>query len=180
MAYPLALPNASGPVFVLDKAQLSCGVAASRESPRGRIVLPVHRTATEGVQRMFNFIQRGSYARPHHHPAVENIETVVCIQGVVGFLTFEADGRIATAHRLQAGDAASCMVDIEPAVWHTVVPIGEDNVILEIKRGPYNAATDKNFAEWAPKEGEPSSAAYLDSLVSAVLREAPGPDIARR
>lgn len=41
-------------------------------------------------------------------------------------------------------------------------------VCFKVKPGPYSAATDKDFARWAPKEGDPRPGAYLDSLVSRV------------
>ncbi len=162
--FPLSLPKAEGPVFTLDQAALERGIAASRESPRRRIIMPVHRSGTEGVQRMLNFMQRGSYARPHCHPNPENIETAIPLRGVFGFVVFHADGQIHSAHLLEAGNPGSCLIDIEPYLWHTVVPLAEDSVLLEIKRGPYNAATDKQFAEWAPQEGAPEAPEFLRSL----------------
>jgi cupin fold WbuC family metalloprotein len=131
-------------------------------------MMQVHRSDTEGVQRLLNFMQRGSYARPHCHPAPENVETVCVLQGMVGFVVFDADGAIRSAHRLVAGDAGSSLVDIEPGTWHTVVPLADDTVVLEIKRGPYDAATDKTFAAWAPEEGSEAARGYLRQLESAV------------
>ena len=165
-SFPLALPVVEGPVFALDSATLERGLKASRESPRRRIMLPVHRSATEGIQRLLNFLQRGSYARPHLHPAAENIEHVVVVKGAVGFLTFDDRGEVKSAHKLVAGNPAGCLIDIEQGLWHTLVPLADDIVVLEIKRGPYCAATDKNFAPWAPEENAPTAADYLRSLVA--------------
>ena len=39
-----------------------------------------------------------------------------------------------------------------------------DTVIFEVKPGPYDAATDKEFAPWAPPEGDPRAHAYLIQL----------------
>ena len=127
-------------------------------------MLPIHRASDEGVQRMLNFMQRGSYARPHFHPKPENIEHVVVVNGVAGFLVFDESGRVLSAHRLEAGNPASCLLDIEQGVWHTIVPLSDDMVGLEIKLGPYDAATDKKFAPWAPEEDSPGAAAYLRGL----------------
>jgi cupin fold WbuC family metalloprotein len=65
---------------------------------------------------------------------------------------------------MEAGNPASCLVDIEPGVWHTLVPLADDTVILEIKRGPYDAMTDKTFAAWAPSEGSDEACGYLKQL----------------
>ncbi|MEQ1853621.1 MAG: WbuC family cupin fold metalloprotein [Chthoniobacteraceae bacterium] len=162
--YPLALPRVEGPVFALDGAMLERGLKASRESPRRRIMLPMHRSAGEHVQRLLNFMQPGSYARPHLHPKAENIEHVVTIKGVAGFVVFDDQGNVTGAHRLEAGNPASCLIDIEQGVWHTLVPLSDDMVALEIKRGPYDAATDKRFAPWAPEENSPEAANYLRRL----------------
>ena len=126
--------------------------------------MQMHRSDTEGVQRLLNFMQRGSYARPHCHPAPENIESIVIIQGSIGCLIFDADGAVQSAHRLDAGTPASCLVDIERGIWHTLVPLADETVILEIKRGPYHAATDKTFAAWAPEEGSTAASEYLRQL----------------
>jgi cupin fold WbuC family metalloprotein len=150
-----------GPVFALDANTLDLGLKASRESPRRRIMLPVQRASTDGVQRLLNFMQRFSYARPHRHPVPGSIEQVVVIKGSAGFLVFDDRGIVQTAHRLDAGNPAACLIDIEQGLWHTVVPLADDTVLVEIKRGPYNATTDKTFAPWAPEEGSPEAADYL-------------------
>ncbi len=164
-AFPLSLPRVESPVFVLDQATIEHGLEASRQSPRGRIMLPLHRSPTEGVQRLVNFLQRGSYIRPHRHPKPENIENVMVLKGEAIFLIFAEDGSIVSQHRLIAGDTAAAMIDIEQGLWHTLVPLADDTVILEIKRGPYDAATDKEFASWSPAEGTPEATEWLEKVV---------------
>ena len=46
----------------LDALTIERGIRAANESPRRRIIMQLHRSDTEGVQRMLNFMQRGSYA----------------------------------------------------------------------------------------------------------------------
>jgi cupin fold WbuC family metalloprotein len=163
-SFPLTVPRAKGPVFTLDSAKIERGLMAAEASPRRRIIMQLHRSDTEGVQRMLNFMLRGSYARPHCHSASENIETVVAVKGAVGFVIFEPTGEVRSAHRLEAGDPGSCLVDIERGVWHTLVPLSAETVVLEIKRGPYCAETDKTFAPWSPEEGSPEANGYLRRL----------------
>lgn len=124
-------------------------------------MLPMNRSTTEGVQRLVNYIQRGSYIKPHLHPMPECIENLAVLQGAMGVIVFDESGTVLEAHHLIAGDAASSMIDIEQGVWHTLVPLADDTVILEIKRGPYDAKTDKSFAPWAPDEGTPEAQAWL-------------------
>ena len=88
------------------------------------------------------------------------------MKGAAGFLTFDDRGEVKSAHKLVAGNPAGCLIDIEQGLWHTLVPLADDTVVLEIKRGPYCAATDKQFAPWAPEENAPTAADYLRSLVA--------------
>ena len=163
-SHPLALPRVEGQVFALERDTVDHALEASRKNRRRRIMLPVNRSETEGVQRLVNFVQRDSFLRAHRHPMPEAVECIAVLQGEVGFLTFDDAGNILTSHRLVAGDPASCVVDIEQGVWHTLVPLGDDNVMLEIKRGPYDAKRDKQFAAWCPHEGTAEAAQWLRAM----------------
>jgi cupin fold WbuC family metalloprotein len=148
----LAFPNASGPVFRLTEAILEEGFAASRTSPRLRIILPLHRDQAAPVQRMLNFFQPGTYVRPHVHPDAGQSELVQVLRGRLGFLLFDSAGAITGHHELVAGPEA--LIDIEPGQWHGMVCLAPDTVIVEVKKGPYSAVMDKTFADWAPEEGD--------------------------
>ncbi len=158
----LAFPNAQGDVFALTPETLAEGFEASRNSPRRRIILPIHRTQDAKVQRMLNFFQPGTFVRPHAHPQPSHIETIQVIAGHLGFILFETDGRIRETFELEAGPAA--LVDIEPGLWHGMVCLAENSAILEIKCGPYDGARDKVFAAWAPGENDEGATAYRQKL----------------
>lgn len=111
---------------------------------------------------MLNFLQPGTYVQPHVHPAAGQTETVHVLRGEIGFILFSSNGQIRETLRLGAG--AVGMIDIEHGVWHGMVCLAPDTVILEIKMGPYNVETDKSFAPWAPTEADPECGAYLESL----------------
>ena len=155
----LALPNPTGPVFELTPELLGEGLRQSRISPRQRMLLPVHRHQDDLVQRMVNFLQPGTYIPAHVHPRDSASETVLVISGCLGFVTFDAAGEVLGAHRLEVGG----LLDIEAGVWHSVLALAEDTVILEIKRGPFDAE-DKVFADWAPEEGTDEAQAFLARL----------------
>lgn len=110
---------------------------------------------------MVNFLQPGTYVQPHQHPREWASETILVMSGEMGFLTFSELGELLTKHRLAIGE----MIDIEARVWHGVLALAPDTVILEIKRGPYDD-TDKVFADWAPAEGSDGMADYLTWLES--------------
>lgn len=160
----LALENPQGPVFSLTPEILERGLAASRESPRKRMLLPMHRGQADLVQRMINFLQPGTYIQPHLHPREHAIETILVMQGELGFLVFDEEGEVVSRHRLAPGQ----LIDIEARIWHGVLALAPDTVILEIKRGPYDE-TDKVFATWAPGESTEETPAYLSSLESLFI-----------
>ncbi len=128
---------------------------------------PIHRSNQGKVQRLINFMQPGSYVRPHRHPQPHAIETVVVIHGSIALFLFDDEGAVQDGAFLHAGHPG-CLADLEPNVWHTLLPVDQDTAILEIKAGPYDASTDKEFAPWAPAEDDPAADAYRRMLLSIV------------
>jgi len=155
----LAFPNPEGPVFEWSAELREEGIKASRVSPRRRMLIPIHRRQEDIVQRMVNILQPGTYIQPHRHPRDWAIETILVMEGELGFVIFDESGEVKTVHCLPAGG----LVDIEERVWHGVLALKPDTVILETKRGPYDN-TDKEFAEWAPGEGDAEAPSYLEGL----------------
>ncbi|MDF1657799.1 MAG: WbuC family cupin fold metalloprotein [Verrucomicrobiales bacterium] len=157
----LALENPVGPVFRLSPEILEEGLSASRASPRQRMLFPIHRGADDLVQRMVNFMQPKTYIQPHQHPRDSASETILVMQGEMGFVIFDEEGGIDSVYRIGAGE----LIDIEACVWHGVLALAPDTVILETKRGPYDEL-DKVFAEWAPSENAEGMNEYQASLES--------------
>ena len=60
-------------------------------------------------------------------------------------------------------------IDIAPGVWHTIAVLTPHAVCYEVKPGPYSAANDKDFAPWAPREGDRGVEEYLDHLISLAV-----------
>ena len=105
---------------------------------------------------MLNFMQPGTYVRPHRHPLDHATESIQILRGELGCLVFEPDGQIRSTHHLRA-TAATAFLDLEPGLWHGMVVLEPDTVVLEFKQGPYDATTDKEFASWSPPEGSPEA-----------------------
>lgn len=148
----LAFENVSGDLFQLSERMIEDGLNASRESERLRIILPIHREQDARVQRMINFLQPGTYIRPHKHPLEHAIESLVLVQGSIRFYTFDEDGNVLTKNKIQSKPLPG-VVDIEPKVWHSFIVLEANTILFECKKGPYDAKTDKVFAEWSPDEG---------------------------
>jgi cupin fold WbuC family metalloprotein len=163
----LALDPPQGPVHFVDRARLEEAIAASRSNGRGRVIVPVHRTNTGPAQRMLNVMQPGSYVRPHLHPRALGVELVCVLHGAALLVLFDDHGAVTLRRRLVPGPASS-IADLEAGVYHAFVALEPDTVILEIKGGPYDAELDKSWPGWAPAEGSPAAAPYLQSLLQEI------------
>jgi cupin fold WbuC family metalloprotein len=121
----------------------------------------------DNPHRFLNVMVRGTYIQPHRHIAPPKSESFLALEGELAFFTFDDTGRIATT-RILGRDVIGA--DIQPGVWHTLAVLSPYAVCYEVKPGPYSAPTDKDFAPWAPREGDPGASSYLDSLL-AMLSE---------
>lgn len=130
------------------------------------MILPFHTRDDEPLNRMLNAVQPGSYIRPHRHLTPPKAESIVVLRGTIGFLTFDESGTTLEATRLSASLPAFG-VDCRPGVFHTFVSLEPDTVVFEVKPGPYVRASDKDFAQWAPKEWSEEAPAYLAKLEKA-------------
>jgi cupin fold WbuC family metalloprotein len=161
--YPKALAPPSGDNTLISADLIDRCVIASRQSPRRRIIQPLHKTADAQLHRMLNAIQPGSYIQPHRHLFPPKAESVIVLRGAIYVFIFKNDGTIDAVHAVKAG-SINLGIDSEPGVFHTFTAIEEDTVLFEVKPGPYNQADDKDFAPWAPAEGAHRAVDYLDYL----------------
>ena len=51
--------------------------------------------------------------------------------------------------------------------WHTLVAL-QPSILFELKEGPYHALSDKDFAAWAPAEGDPDCDDFVAWYSSAL------------
>ena len=150
-------------VCVIDQALISQKAADADKNPRKREIHAFHENDGESLQRMLNAVQPGTYIRPHRHAT--KVENLLLIQGVLGFITFEDDGNIADSRLvLLSHENGNIGIDCRAGFWHTFVALAPDTVVLEIKAGPFDAATDKEVAPWAPAETSAEGAPFLAEL----------------
>lgn len=159
----LAFDNVSGNLFQFSNEMIEKGLQGSRESERKRIILPIHRKQDAEVQRMINFLQPGTYIRPHKHPLPHATESLVVISGCIRFYTFDESGTVISEIEIGSKPMPG-VLDIEPQVWHSFIVLEKDTVLFECKKGPYNVQTDKTFAEWSPEEGSADVWDWIESL----------------
>lgn len=135
----------------------------ARQAPRRRTNHNFHRTLEENPNRFLNVMVKGSYFTPHRHANPPKSEAFLVLQGQVICVIFDNEGEIRSVTRLGEGGAYG--IDVGAGVWHTIAVLSETAVCYEVKPGPYSAANDKDFAPWAPKEGEPGCAEYAAELL---------------
>jgi cupin fold WbuC family metalloprotein len=156
----------AGPVQLIDDALLDATLARAQSSPRGRINHNFHPSMASNPHRFLNAWLRGSYGAPHRHLAVPKPESFVVLRGEMALFIFDDHGTVTGRHVLGQGGLIG--IDVAPGIWHTVACVSETAVCFEVKAGPYDAATDKEFAPWAPREGDAAAAAYLQKLVATL------------
>jgi cupin fold WbuC family metalloprotein len=137
----------------------------ARQSNRLRANHNFHSSYDENPQRFLNAMIRGTYVRPHRH-ARPRPESLLMLSGELAYLIFRDDGTIESTTIL-GRDALG--IDVPAGLWHTGVAITPEVVCYEVKPGPYLPETDKEFAPWAPAEGDPEATEYLRKLESLVL-----------
>jgi len=136
-------------------------MAQAAQSERGRVPYRFHEHA-DPVQRMLNAIVPGSYITPHKHENPDKVELISILAGQAAVLHFSDTGEVLNIHLLTT-DGPVRGVDIPPRTYHNFVAL-TPCVVLEIIQGPYHPDTHKQFAAWAPKEGSPECAPYLQNL----------------
>lgn len=142
----------------LDQALFDAVASEARRSPRLRRNHNLH-AEPELVQRFLNVMQPGTYVRPHRHlrPSPgEGFECFLVLQGAMGVLLLNAEGAVIEQMRLDAQGPLRG-VEIPQGVFHTLVALAPDTVMFEIKQGPYQPASDKDFLGAFPAEGIPEA-----------------------
>ena len=167
VSFPAALDAPEGAVVVMSEALMSEAVSKSQESPRKRIILPFHKDHDASLHRMMNVMQPGTYIRPHRHSNPPKAESIILVRGGLWFVTFTEHGDLDGSWLLQPG-LGDFGVDIMPGVFHSFLVTEPDTVIFEVKPGPYVKASDKDFASWAPHEGDSEVEAYQQNLLTQI------------
>lgn len=156
-------------VQILDEVLLDTITTAAGRSRRRRMNLNLHDGESDNPHRFFNVLIRDTYIPPHRHLHPPKSETFLILRGTVAFFIFEDNGDIRESITL-SDEGPAFGIDIRPGLWHTLAVLSENAVCFEVKPGPYNPTTDKQFAPWAPLEGDPACGGYLQMLLDRRLR----------
>jgi len=159
----LNVPN----VQVIDEQLFDEVAARAKGSTRLRMNHNFHGDATANPHRFLNVLLYGTYIRPHRHLSPPKSEAFIVLEGSAEVIVFDEAGSITSRYKLgQQSDRGKVWgIDLSPGVWHTVVATSERVVCYEVKPGPWDPASDKEFAPWAPREDDSAAAeAFLSSL----------------
>ena len=164
-SHRLAFDPPSDPLYVLEHDLVDHAVRYARESPRRRVIAPFHRSPEDALHRMLNAVQPDSYVRPHRHLDPPKAEAWVVLRGALLFFTFHEHGEVDRRIVIRAA-GPRFGVDLIAGIYHSFIALEPDTVIYEVKNGPYQASSDKSFAPWAPAEGTPEAALYMQRLLA--------------
>lgn len=155
-------------IQLIDEDLFKRVAATAQASPRKRMNHNFHAGAEDNPHRFLNVLLQGTYIRPHRHLEPPKAEAFLVLEGIADVITFDESGNVVNRYRLgESVNGSRCWgVDLAPGIWHTVVAVSERVVCYEVKPGPWEASSDKEFASWAPREGEPAAAALLERLLS--------------
>jgi cupin fold WbuC family metalloprotein len=152
----------TAPLF-FGEADFDALTAAARDSPRRRINRNFHPADHHPAHRFLNAVEPESYVRPHRHTDRLKDETFVVLRGAFGIVLFEETGEVAQTAVIRArGDLVGAHV--AAGVFHALVALEPGSVFFEVKAGPYDARTDKQWGAWSPAESDPAAASYLAKL----------------
>ncbi len=132
----------------------------ARNSPRKRSHRNIHNDLNEAVQRLCIGLKKGTYIRPHYHPQPHKWEMMLVLKGSVSYIIFDQAGTVQEKLTIGTGES-TCGIEIQPNTWHTLFPLSDETIILEVKQGPYEASQPTDFAPWAPEEGDAEAQDFL-------------------
>lgn len=137
-------------------------------SPRKRLNHNFHDDLADPINRMLNALEPGTYIQPHRHKNPDKREVFIVLRGTLVVVFFDDSGT-PTDFVLLNRDKGNYAVEIPVGAWHTLISLESGSVVYEVKDGPYLPLSDKNFASWAPKEGDPGCDEYLVRLTEQFM-----------
>ncbi|HEX9021001.1 MAG TPA: WbuC family cupin fold metalloprotein [Nitrospirota bacterium] len=156
----------------IDSALLDVLTRKAKESPRKRMNFNLHQETTDPVQRLCNAIEPETYIRPHRHAEPATSEVFLLLRGSAVLLLFDGSGRV-TEQAVLSPRGPLFAVEIPAGTWHAMASLESETVFFEVKRGPYVPPTGGNVAAWAPPEGDPATARFVEWFRRAKAGDAP-------
>jgi len=124
-------------------------ISQAEQSPRRRAHHTIHESPDDPIQRLFVALAPETYFQPHRHP--DKKELVIILQGKIGMLVFDEQGRVIERYELTPGSTFA--LEHPVGNWHATVALEPKTVFIEVKSGPFVPTAPEDFANWAPPEG---------------------------
>ena len=137
----------------------------AKVSLRRRMNHNFHDDLADPINRMLNAFEPGTYIQPHKHENPDKREVFILLRGSLVIVFFDNLGN-ATDFVLLNRVKGNYAIEIPEGVWHSLFALESGSVVYEVKDGPYLPMNDKNFASWAPKEGDSGCEEYLKNLTN--------------
>jgi cupin fold WbuC family metalloprotein len=153
-------------VQLIDQDLFETVAAKAALAARRRVNHNFHPSAQANPHRFLNVLLEGTYVRPHRHLDPPKDETFLVLEGAAAVLLFNDSGEVTATHCLGMSSEHGHLwgIDIAAGIWHTILALSPRVICFEVKPGPWDPATDKDFAPWAPAEDDPHRESYLDLL----------------
>ena len=151
----------------IDTTLISQISSKAKTSKRRRINYNFHKEDSATLQRMLNAMEPDTYIQPHKHQNPDKVEVFFVLRGRIALIEFDENGKIID-HTILDPRLGNFGGEIPIGTWHTLISLEEGSVAYEVKDGPYDPKVDKNFATWAPAEGDDDCQEYNSRLLDAL------------
>ncbi|OYT17358.1 MAG: hypothetical protein B7C24_03000 [Bacteroidetes bacterium 4572_77] len=136
----------------------------AKQSERSRMNYNFHPTLDDPIQRMLNALEPETYLPPHRHVNPHKVEIFLVLKGKVLVVEFDDNGSVID-HQVLDPLQGGYGCEIAAGVWHTLISLESGTVVYELKKGPFSAISEHNFATWAPKANDEKAKDYQLSLL---------------
>lgn len=124
----------------------------SKNTPRKRIRLNIHKNLNEPIHEMFIVHTKSSYIRPHKH--TRKNESLHVLEGTADIIFFDAKGKIVDVFPMSDYTKDKIFYYKLTKPWyHTLLVKSDYLVFQEVANGPYKQS-DNIFAPWSPAEND--------------------------
>jgi cupin fold WbuC family metalloprotein len=151
----------------IDDKFLDITSAKAKSVERKRMNFNFHPNHEDPLHRLLNAMEPGTYIQPHKHEDPDRFEIFLALRGRFVVIIFDEDGNI-TDHVILDSREGKYGVEIPEKTFHTLLSLEPGSVAYEIKEGPYLPGLAKNFAQWAPAEGDAEVPAYIKNVLQQI------------
>ncbi len=141
--------------------------AEAKKRKRRRMNYNFHPSHGDPLHRLLNAMEPGTYIQPHKHQDPDRFEVFLALRGRFAVVIFDDEGNITNHYILDAREG-KYGVEIPERIYHTLISLEPDSVAYEVKEGPYSPSAAKNFAPWAPAEGDDKVPEYIETLLHKI------------